>query len=216
MKSFNIEEYIDHLKLVSIFQYFKYFINKANQGAPKALFFAGSYYWNREKFFADLFSETVVLTSYFNILDFDYYYNIFKPDIVIYAVAEHALLENFFHSGQMAEREYAPVYTTFYNLPEKELVIFMNENDIAGYINAMQDPIIELGSVIAGREISFAYVKAGDEYYDLQIVNSGQDNVKSVILYAKTADIQNKPLDFIFISKEMDCKQSISVIHVDN
>jgi len=212
MKSVNLEKYRNYLKLNDILPFYEHYINETNNDAPKVLVFAGSYYPGRSKFFADSFSETIVLTNYFNILDFDYYYNIFKPDIIVYAVAQHALQEGFFPSSQMAERKYSAVYSFFENLPEKELIVLINDKNIVSCINNIRDPITEFNSVIAGREISFAYAKIGNEFYDLKINDSGHDYVKDVILSAKTADIQNKPIDFIFISKEMDYKQTIHMI----
>ena len=91
-------------------------------------------------------------------------------------------------------------------------MFFINENDIRGYIDSMTAPIIELGSYVAGHEISFAYAKIGDKYYDMKVLDSGHSNVAGIVLYARTSDIQNKPIDFIIVSKDECYNQTISII----
>lgn len=97
------DKWSDDIKTNPSFKYFHYFINRS-AGAddlPKALVFQGSYYNRRPEFFVPAFSEFIGIHNYQNILDIEYYFNIFKPDIVILDAAEYVFTNYYFDQSRM-------------------------------------------------------------------------------------------------------------------
>lgn len=98
------DEYLKELKLNPSYKTFGYYINekRETENAPKVLVFQGSYMNGMGyKFLANSFSEYIYVHDYQNVLDFDYYYNIFKPDCVIFEVAEYTFSDNYFSYEKM-------------------------------------------------------------------------------------------------------------------
>ena len=90
---------------------FKYYQNeqRMNEGAPRALVFQGSYMNKFQEFFADAFGEYIFVHDYQNVIDFDYYYNIFQPDVVIFEVAEYTFTNGYFNYEKMRDMTLNPV-----------------------------------------------------------------------------------------------------------
>ena len=76
---------------------------------PKVLVFQGSYYNERLQYFQSAFREYDVVHNYENLLDFDYYFNIFQPDCVILETAEYATNGTYFSYEGLAGKELNPV-----------------------------------------------------------------------------------------------------------
>ena len=110
------KDYEDDLYVDDQYRHFQYVINedRKEEGAPKALVFQGSYMNGMGyKFLENSFGEYISVHDYRNITYFDYYYNIFQPDCVIFELAEYTL---------------EPVYFTQYDMEHIELN--PNEQDI--------------------------------------------------------------------------------------
>ena len=67
-----------------------------NSQCPDVMFFHGSYYNSRSKFYRDRFRQVVGIHNYHNFLDFDYYFNLIRPDYVIFETADYTINGNFF------------------------------------------------------------------------------------------------------------------------
>ena len=67
------------------------------EGVTSALVFQGSYMNSYgTNFFINAFSEYVYVHDYQNVLDLPYYFNLFKPECVIFEVAEYTFSDNYF------------------------------------------------------------------------------------------------------------------------
>ncbi len=88
---------------------FGYYVNqnKLNKKdrIPKILVFQGSYMNGMgEKFLKNAFYEYVFVNGYDNLVDMDYYVNIFKPDLVILDVEEDTFLDGYGYESNMTNK----------------------------------------------------------------------------------------------------------------
>ena len=106
------EQYFKEIKLHPSFKGFGYFINdeRKKEGSPKVLFFQGSYMngWGCS-YMINALGEYIYVHDYQNIIDFPYYYNIFKPDAVVFEVAEYTLSNGYFDYNRMKAIKYNAV-----------------------------------------------------------------------------------------------------------
>ena len=91
------------IKLDSRYPYFAYYINQSTDAEkyPKMLIFHGSYYNRGPKFFIGRAREYIGIHDYQNVLDLDYYFNLFKPELVVFEVAEYTVSDGYFDSQKM-------------------------------------------------------------------------------------------------------------------
>jgi hypothetical protein len=93
------DRYRDSVIMNSSYRTFLYYKNpkREREGAPSALVFQGSYIDGMGyKFLKNVFSEYVGIHVYQNLLNFKYYYDMFKPDCVIVDVAEYTMSDTYF------------------------------------------------------------------------------------------------------------------------
>lgn len=76
---------------------------------PKAILFKGSYYGNREFFFESSFEECADVHNYENFINLDYYYNIFKPEVVILETADYTTTGHYFSLPDMKRKDLSPL-----------------------------------------------------------------------------------------------------------
>lgn len=109
-KEYHSLEHIDlanELLVDPSFHYITYTLNKSAQNSKRALVFRGSYYITdsmEDKFISPAFSETLFVHNYANILNYEYYINVFQPDIVIFETVEYTLGEYFFSEYAMNQK----------------------------------------------------------------------------------------------------------------
>ena len=111
----NIASLYKSMKLDQQFGYFNYYVNakRQNEGSPKCLVFQGSYMNSYGyKYFINAMGEYIAIHDYQNIINFPYYFNIFKPDCVVLEVAEYTLNNNYFNYEKMKQIDYNPIYTS--------------------------------------------------------------------------------------------------------
>lgn len=95
---------------------FGYRINNKRQEekCAKALVFQGSYINGMGyKFLENGFGEYIYVHDYQNILDFEYYFNIFKPDCVILDAAQYTFSSGYFDNAKMQAFELNPLLSIF-------------------------------------------------------------------------------------------------------
>lgn len=98
------EEYREELSLDENFNEFGYFYNsaRAKEGAPRTLVFQGSYMNEYGyKYLMNGFGEYIYVHDYQNVINFPYYFNIFKPECVVFEVAEYTITNEYFDFGRM-------------------------------------------------------------------------------------------------------------------
>jgi hypothetical protein len=132
--------------------YYAHYTNEHAVESPRLLVFAGSYYMDREKFLTESFSEVMFVRNYWNVFNFDYYINIFKPDIVVFTAAQHALFNYFFPAEKMKNVKYQPSLQHFAELEDTNFANIENKDWdlISAYVDASQDSLVDLGWNITG------------------------------------------------------------------
>lgn len=102
---------------------FSYTVNKTrkNEGCPKALIFQGSYmYTYGHKFFESSFSECIQVHNYQNVINFPYYYNLFKPQVVVFELADFTMTNSYFNMDKMKQAIYNLTYKSVEKSPKEE------------------------------------------------------------------------------------------------
>ena len=84
--------------------------------------------------------------NYQNFIDFDYYFNLFKPDCVILETAEYATTRSYFDPERLQEKQLNPPYETVKHVVHAE----RNMEELE-------------------RPYSYGYLLLGEEEFDLQI-----------------------------------------------
>ncbi len=125
------ETWKDEIALHPSYRSFGYYTNpqRAAEGAPRALVFQGSYMNNYGwKYLVNAFSEYIHVHDYQNILELPYYVGIFRPDCVIFEVAEYTLTDTYFSFEGMKALDYPgamPLDAAV--IPEPELTVQKGE-----------------------------------------------------------------------------------------
>ena len=96
---------------------FFYQINMSNNSniLPRILFFQGSYYNRNPEFIVSRSSDYIGIHNYQNILNLPYYFNIFRPDIVVLDVAEYVFKDQYFSMDKMKSLDFNPAIITDFN-----------------------------------------------------------------------------------------------------
>lgn len=84
-------------------------MNTANENAPDLLFFRESYLHDRLKFVENQVHNLYAVHNYENVLDFEYYFNIFQPDCVMLENAEYATTERYFDYEKIISKTFNSV-----------------------------------------------------------------------------------------------------------
>ena len=104
------KDWSGEVTLNSRYPHFHYYINEA-EGAetlPKILFFQGSYYNRGTQFLVPASSEYIGVHNYQNVLNLDYYVNVFEPDVVLLDAAEYVLSPTYFDQSTMNHLDLPP------------------------------------------------------------------------------------------------------------
>ena len=137
--------------------------NPGFENLPKVLFFHGSYYNSRVQFYNTSFQESYQVHNYQNFIDFDYYFNLFKPDCVILETAEYATTCSYFDPERLQEKQLNPPYETV-----KHVVHAERNMEELEYTIDTKDAITTV-SLELERPYSYGYLLLGEEEFDLQI-----------------------------------------------
>lgn len=101
--------------------------------------------------------------NYQNFIDFDYYFNLFKPDCVILETAEYATTCSYFDPERLQEKQLNPPYETV-----KHVVHAERNMEELEYTIDTKDAITTV-SLELERPYSYGYLLLGEEEFDLQI-----------------------------------------------
>ena len=111
----NIADKYSSLELNAGFKHFDYYVNeqRLSEGSPRTLVFQGSYMIGfGYKYLMHSLGEYIAVHDYQNVLDFDYYFNIFQPECVIFEVAEYTLNDTYFDYEKMQVLQFNPAFAT--------------------------------------------------------------------------------------------------------
>ncbi|MCH5243515.1 MAG: hypothetical protein J1F29_01265 [Lentimicrobiaceae bacterium] len=135
-----------------------------NKQRPDVMFFHGSYYNSRIKFYQDRFHKVVGIHNYENFLNFDYYFNLVKPDYVILETAEYTLNDKFFDKQVLKTKVLNPPYDSVAQDLHEKLVAA----DLKDYEEEDQGKLIKI-SFSVPENMTFGYLFVGKTEYDLQL-----------------------------------------------
>ena len=108
--------YSDEVELDPDYRHFQYTVNEAakENGSPKTLVFQGSYMNEKgAKFLQNSLGEYISYSRLSKCDRFDYYFNLFQPDCVVFEVAEYTLREQYFDSTRMSQMKLNPTLSSF-------------------------------------------------------------------------------------------------------
>ncbi len=106
-----IEPYREELYRHPSYRTIGYYVNQEalDAGSPRALVFQGSYMNGiGYKFLANSFGEYIHIHDYQNVMDLDYYFNIFQPQCVVFEVAEYTFSNGYFDYARMKSTVFQP------------------------------------------------------------------------------------------------------------
>lgn len=167
------EQYVNEVKLDNSFTHFNYYknLNQEAENSLKLLIFHGSYLNSRGKFVIPAVKEYIGVHNYQNVLDIPYYFNIFKPDLVIFEVAEYTLLDEYFSYEKMKQLDF-PVFLDDYKKSQAKTI---SDIDILNYDMKFN---IEEGNKITKitlsglpRNIKYIYLSIKGKTYDFMKVD---------------------------------------------
>lgn len=164
------EEYAKELMLNKSYPGFGYYINKLDnvKDTPKALVFQGSYMNKSLNFPINAFREYIHVHDYQNVINFPYYFNIFKPEVVVFEVAEYTLLDMYFNTEKMKEIDYNPN------------ILNMDKNEYENLQFDLDKISIDRGELLTKikykTENTYHYVWIKlEDFYDMQKVEDGYE-----------------------------------------
>lgn len=168
------ETYDAEVKRDENFSHFEYIVNeeRLKEGSPKTLVFQGSYMNEMGyKFMENSLGEYIAVHDYQNVIDFDYYYNIFKPDYVVFEVAQYVISHSYFDYGRMTEMDLNPALDSFRDLPveERELTeisVEVVEGKALATVNVKGLP----------QEADYAWLEIKGEVFDFQKKKGGENS----------------------------------------
>lgn len=196
----NITEKYTDLDRDKSYRFFQYYVNQSEEANrfPQMLVFHGSYYNRSPQFFIGRAREYIGIHDYQNVLNLDYYVNIFQPEMVIFEVAEYTFENSYFDEKIMINLDYNP-YISKEEVERIKQSIINSTNDEAVitkniYIkprNGVDE--IELGDDL--KDAKYVYIIADDKVYDLQrhdgiystgICNDGIQNSSAILYYVNS------------------------------
>lgn len=154
--------YVDEIEMDSNFRYFEYTINRKRgaEGSPKALVFQGSYINEKGyKYFANSFSEYVGVHAYQNVINFDYYVNIFRPECIVFDAAEFTFSNNYFDQGGMSNFKLNKLLSSFDDYETLEL---------DGRVVAEQGRVLTQIRLYDVVDCDYAYAVIDDQEFDMK------------------------------------------------
>ncbi|MGO5065883.1 alginate O-acetyltransferase [Clostridium sporogenes] len=179
-----ITDFGSEIKQSKQFKYFAHYKNHNNKNAPKILVFAGSYFEGRDKFLTENFSELIRIHNYHNVVDYDYYINIFNPDIVLFESTEYTHLDYYFPIDKMKNTMYNRKFEDYSNLPESKFA-YIKDNTF----KRLNTNLMNFSIPIEGEKASHAYADITNRILDCRINKvNGKQHVEFSI---STSDIKN-------------------------
>ena len=211
-KSTPAGKYNSEIKLNNQYRSFMYFKNVHLPQAPKILVFCGSYYNSRSKFLRENFSEVVMVHNYFNIINFDYYFNIFQPDIVLFESTDYSTRNTYFRRNELQNAYYNPSYEMYENLPVNDFAHIKNTSaDLRTYLESSETLLNTVSFELIGNEVSYAYMQLDDIYYDFKLEDNELTKTINITLDKETI-LNAKKRNIVLISADKTKKNIINLV----
>ncbi len=139
----------------------------SNEECPNVLFFNSSYYNTRNRFYHDRFCRVAAIHCYQNFLNFDYYFNVFKPDYAVLETGEYAVHAGYFSKEVLRTKKLNPPYDSVARMPHVRFSV----SDLQDYREEDQDRLVKI-SFDVPQDMAFGYLFVGKTEYDLQLEGS--------------------------------------------
>lgn len=153
-------------------RHFEYVVNeeRLKNGSPKTLVFQGSYMNEMGyKFMENSLGEYIAVHDYQNVIDFDYYYNIFKPDYVVFEAAQYVISQIYFDYAGMTEMDLNPTLESFGELPVRE-----REMSEISFEVEEGEKLVTVTVKGLPEETGYAWLVSDGEVFDFQKKKSGE------------------------------------------
>ncbi|TGY42437.1 alginate O-acetyltransferase [Clostridium sartagoforme] len=191
-----IEDYEYEIIRHKDFRYYNHYVNKANPDGTKLLIFAGSYFNNKEKFIAGNFSEIMKIHNYRNVLDYEYYINIYQPDMVLFESTEYTNTGYHYPKKTMENKPLIKNINSYSSLKEDDLVEINQTTFKKSNTN-----LTTIAIPYEGEDILNAYATINGRILDLQVKRVEDNNyVGFSIINNEIKDID--AFDLYFLSKD--------------
>ncbi len=151
--------YNKNLKINKQFSHFHYYKRTDSVDLPRVLTFQGSYF-NRKSYMIANVKEDIAVHNYQNVLDFDYYVNMFQPDAVVFEVAEYVFNNTYFNQERMKNLKFNPQ---------------LQENDFVSGNSKITYKIINiiLALNIPNKDnIEYVWLKNRNKVYNCKVLNN--------------------------------------------
>ena len=196
------DEYADEVEVNSNYPHFHYYINNAEgaENLPRTLLFQGSYYNRGPQFLINAASECAGVHNYQNVLNVDYYFNIFRPELVVLDVAEYTVSTSYFDYETMQNLSFNPPLIDCNENAKKQIEVLKKDTDAkeeaVGVSLISGDKIDRLTIDDELKEAEFAYVLTDDTVIDLKRNADGlffadmphTEDISELMLLFRTAD----------------------------
>ncbi len=177
------ERYRSELQIDPSYRTFGYYQNplRQSEGAPSALVFQGSYMNNfGYKYLLNSFGEYAMVHDYQNVMDLPYYFNIFKPDCVIFEVAEYTFLDSYFSYDKMINSRY--------NKPLSSVSASVSEENLnVDSITVQQGEALTKIVWNADVDAQYVWLMLGEEF-DMKKTDGGYEATVKNEVYEQYAD----------------------------
>lgn len=177
------DDYDDEIDRDERYPHFGYVVNeqRVQEDSPKTLVFQGSYMNEMGyKFFGNSLGEYISIHDYQNVINFDYYYNIFKPDYVIFEVAEYVFTEEYFSSGAMIDLVLNPLMDSF-----KENDVTVKDIDSIQIETESGDKLYKIKVYELPDDIQYAYIESGGKVFDLKKYEESEETWFEAVIEKK-------------------------------
>ena len=199
-----IEDYEEEIIRSEDFPGYSHYKNNNKTDGPRILVFSGSYFNNKEKFFTENFSEVMKIHNYHNVINYDYYINIFNPDIVLFESTEYTHTNHYFPVDGMINTIHNNYIKNYENLNKDDFVSIDNTD-----FSISDSNLTNFTIPFNGEDVLYAYAYIGDRILDGKIVKN--DNESYMEFSVMTSEIRDlKSFDLYFISNDEERYDMIS------
>lgn len=160
-----------------------YLGSKQSLNLPRVLWFAGSYYNRNRDFYTTAFRDSYSVHNYENFLNFDYYFNIFKPDYVVLVSAEYTINQTYYNPEILKNKDlnnpldYSIEHSNFRKaiLPDNLEAVssknkYIKSNDFSKLTYERNNRLAKI-TFTNDRKYKYGYVKKGDIELDLSFAD---------------------------------------------
>lgn len=182
--SIPVTDFNNEIKISEQFRNFTHYKNPNNKDAPKILIFAGSYFQGRDKFLTESFSELIRIHNYHNVVDYEYYINIFNPDIVLFESTEYTHTNYYFPVDKMKNSTYNKNFKDYSNFLESKFASIKDNTFKKSDAN-----LTNFSIPIEGERASYAYADISNRILDCRI--SDANGVQNIEVSIPTSEIEN-------------------------